>query len=123
MGVNNHKGSKFTSDSEKMRLFLELVKLENLFFIDSYTISTSVGYQLAKEAAIPTGRRDVFLDYVDEKEEIKNRLYEAADLALENGSAIVIGHHKENTLQVLKNELPKLKELKVKPVKVSELLK
>ena len=122
IGVNNHKGSKFTSDRESMGVFLELVKERDLFFVDSYTINTSVGYDLAKEFSIPTARRDVFLDYVDGKEEIREKLYEAVDLALENGSAIAIGHHKENTLQVLEEELSNLEKKGVKLVKVSDLL-
>ena len=122
IGVNNHKGSKFTSDRESMGVFLELVKERDLFFVDSYTINTSVGYDLAKELSIPTARRDVFLDYVDGKEEIREKLYEAVDLALENGSAIAIGHHKENTLQVLEEELSNLEKKGVKLVKVSDLL-
>ncbi|MGM0439307.1 MAG: divergent polysaccharide deacetylase family protein [Patescibacteria group bacterium] len=122
VGINNHKGSKFTSDSEKMREFLELVKAKNLFFIDSYTIGSSVGHSLAKEMLIPTLKRDVFLDYVDEKEGIREKLYEAVDLALENGSSIAIGHHKENTMEVLEEELPELKERGVKLVKVSDIL-
>ncbi len=120
-GLNNHKGSKFTSDSEKMREFLELVRAEDLFFIDSYTLNTSVGYSLAQEMSIPTTKRDVFLDYVDEREAIKERLYEAVDLALENGSAIAIGHYKKNTLKVLKEELPKLQKEGIKLVKASKL--
>ncbi len=121
-GLNNHKGSKFTSDEEKMREFLELVKEKNLFFVDSYTINTSVGYDLAKEMSIPTAKRDVFLDYVDDKEAIRERLHEVVSLALENGSAIAIGHHKEKTLEVLSEELPELEEKGVRLVKVSELL-
>ena len=122
VGVNNHKGSKFTSNSEKMREFLELVKERDLFFIDSYTLNTSVGHSLAQEMSIPTAKRDIFLDYVDEKEEIKENLFKAADLAMENGSAIAIGHHKENTLEVLNEELPSLEEMNVRLVKVSDLL-
>ena len=122
VGVNNHKGSKFTSNSEKMREFLELVRAEDLFFIDSYTLNTSVGHSLAQEMSIPTAKRDVFLDYVDSKEEIREKLYEAVGLALENGSTIAIGHHKENTLQVLEEELSGLEKKGVKLVKVSDLL-
>ncbi len=121
-GVNNHKGSKFTSDREKMRDLLELIKREDLFFIDSYTINTSVGYDLAKEISVPTEKRDLFLDNVDQKEAIRNSLYELEELALERGWAIAIGHHKENTIRVLQEELPKMRERGIKLVKVSELL-
>ncbi len=121
-GINNHKGSKFTSDEQKMREFLSLIKEKDLFFVDSYTINTSVGKTVAKEMSIPTAKRDVFLDYVDDEEAIREKLFEARDLALENGSAIAIGHHKEKTLKILKEELPELKKTGVKLVKISELL-
>ncbi len=120
IGINNHKGSKFTSDEEKMRKFLELVKGNDLFFVDSFTINTSVGYPLAKEMGIPTAKRDIFLDYVDDIEEIRERLYEARDVAISRGSVVVIGHHKENTISVLKEELPKMKDIRF--IKASEIV-
>jgi len=121
-GLNNHKGSKFTSDNQSMNDFLEVVKEKDLFFVDSYTINTSVGCEVAKSKGVPTIRRDVFLDYVDEKETIREKLEEVKKLALENGVAVAIGHHKENTLEVLKEELPSLKEEGIKLVKISELI-
>ncbi len=121
-GINNHKGSKFTSDREKMRQFLEVVKENNLFFVDSFTINTSVGFELAKEMNAPTAKRDIFLDFVDDPDEIRIKLHELEELAMENGSAIAIGHHKENTLNVLQEELPKMQNRGVRLVKVSELL-
>jgi len=122
-GLNNHKGSKFTSDSLNMGWLLEEIKARELFFIDSFTVGASVGYSLAKEMNIPTARRDVFLDVIDDPREIRDRLYELEEKAREKGSAIAIGHHTENTIKVLKEELPAMEERGIKPVFISELLK
>lgn len=121
-GLNNHKGSKFTSDPVRMRWLLEEIKERNLFFVDSYTSGQSVGYSLAKEMNIPAAKRDVFLDVVDEPQEIRDRLYELEERAQEQGSAIAIGHHKANTIQVLREELPNMQERGIELVIVSELL-
>ncbi len=122
VGVNNHKGSKFTSDRKKMREFLEAVKDNNMFFIDSVTIDSSVGFELAKKMEIPATERDLFLDYVDEKPAIRKNLRKAEELALKEGLAVVIGHHKENTLEVLQKELPGMQNRGVELVKVSEII-
>jgi len=121
-GLNNHKGSKFTSDSQSMRWLLEEVKAKDLFFVDSRTSGESVGYSLAREMNIPAAERDIFLDVIDDPQEIRERLYELEEKARENGSAIAIGHHKENTIQVLREELPAMKERGIKFVPVSKLL-
>jgi len=70
-GLNNHKGSKFTSDPVRMRWLLEEVKAKDLFFVDSRTLGGSVGYSLAQEMNIPTAERDIFLDVVDDPQEIR----------------------------------------------------
>jgi len=122
-GVNNHKGSKFTSDKESMKWLLEGVKERGLFFVDSYTSGESVVFSLAREMGVPTAKRDIFLDVVDDPQEIREKLYEVEAKARREGAAIAIGHHKENTIRVLKEELPAMEERGIKFVPVSKLLK
>jgi len=126
-GVNNHMGSLFTSNREKMEILLEEIKERNLFFIDSKTSSNSYGYSIAKKLGIPTGQRDVFLDYSPEEkfpdpEYIREQLYKLVQQAKKKGRAIGIGHPRKNTFEVLKNELPKIEEEGVKVVFVSTLV-
>ncbi len=122
-GLNNHKGSKFTSNKESMEWLFEGVKEKDLFFVDSRTSGNSVAFSLAKNMNIPVAKRDIFLDVVGEPQEIREKLYELEKVARQEGAAIAIGHHKKNTIEVLKEELPAMKERGIKFVPVSELLK
>ncbi len=121
-GVNNHKGSRFTSDREAMRTLLQLVQEKDRFFVDSFTIGDSQVASLAREMGIKTAVRDVFLDNSRDPEDIRARLLEVVQLAEENGEAIAIGHSTPETITVLREELPELKE-RVNFVPVSEILK
>ncbi len=62
IGANNHMGSRATQDKRVMDIVLDEVKKKNLFFVDSRTIATSVGYETAKEKLMPTAKRNMFLD-------------------------------------------------------------
>lgn len=120
-GVNNHKGSLFTSDRKSMKVLLEQIKQKKLFFVDSYTIASSMAYDLAKKMGIKTAKRDVFLDGSKKEEDIKTKLQEAVALAKERGSAVAIGHSRPETINVLTEEIPKLKD-EIRFVKISEFL-
>jgi hypothetical protein len=121
-GINNHKGSRFTSDETKMRYLLEEIREHGLFFVDSFTLGDSVAYPLALEMGIPTARRDVFIDYDDDKEAVIEKLKQLEEVARENGTAIGIGHHRKDTIQALKEELPRIEERGIELVFVSEIL-
>ncbi len=121
-GVNNHKGSRFTSDRRAMGTLLDIISEEDLFFVDSFTIGTSKGYALAKEKGIDTAVRDVFLDNSRDPEDIRNKLLKTVRLAEEQGEAIAIGHSSPETISVLVEEIPKLED-RVNFVPVSELLR
>jgi len=118
-GVNNHKGSQYSSNKNKVKILLEEVKKKNLFFVDSFTYKDSVIYETAKELNIETARRDIFLDNSNNKDDIKRRLEETLELAKEEGEAIAIGHARPNTISVLKEEIP---NKEVDFVKLSEIL-
>jgi len=122
VGVNNHKGSLFTANKESMKTLLKEIKENNLFFIDSFTIGSSKGYSLSKEMNIKTERRDVFLDNPRKKEDIKKKLHQTINIAEEKGKAVAIGHSFPETIEVLIEEVPSLKN-RVNFVKVSEIVK
>lgn len=111
-GINNHKGSRFTSDTESMEYLLDKIKgkKQNLYFLDSYTINSSVAFNLAQKMEIPTARRDVFLDNSKKKQDIKTQLKKLINIAKNEGSAIWIGHGYQETISVLIKKIPKLKK-------------
>ena len=121
-GVNNHMGSLYTINEEKMRILLENIKEKNLFFVDSLTNSKSCGYKLAKELGIKTGKRDIFLDNSSDPEEINKKIDELIKIAKEKQSAIAIGHAKATTINVLKERISDFEENGIKIVPVSKLL-
>lgn len=103
-GINNHMGSLATTDENVMRTVLNIVKGKGLYFIDSLTISNSVGEKIAKEIGLDRfAKRDIFLDNVDEKEYIKSQIDALVELAINRGFAIGIGHLRENTLMAIKD--------------------
>jgi polysaccharide deacetylase 2 family uncharacterized protein YibQ len=108
VGINNHMGSKFTSNAESMRPVIEEVKARGLLFLDSRTIATSVGEQMARQMGVPHAARDVFLDYEIGASAIALRLAELEQVAHRRGSAIAIGHPHSVTLATLAAWLPTL---------------
>lgn len=121
-GVNNHGGSLFTQNREKMSWLLETLKKQNIFFIDSRTTPKTVAAEVAREVEIPYNSRDVFLDNVIDERAIIKQLDKLVTIAINQGQAIGIGHPHEETLNVLSNYLPTLKSKGVKIVKASTLL-
>lgn len=122
VGVSNHMGSKVTQDRATMLSLLENIKAKGLFFMDSYTIASSVAYSVAQELNLPTCKRDVFLDVDHNGVEIRNRLWELARRAKRRGHAIGVGHCHRVMLEVLTEEMPKIEASGYEFVYLSELI-
>jgi polysaccharide deacetylase 2 family uncharacterized protein YibQ len=56
-GVNNHVGSKFTRDRERMDIVVYELKRRGLYFLDSQTSDSSVGRAAAVDAGIAYATR------------------------------------------------------------------
>lgn len=102
-GVNNHMGSLFTESRPAMEELAELIAEQRLFFIDSFTTPASMGLESARKKRVPTSRRHVFLDNVQEKEAICQQIEKLAALAEHQGYAIGIGHPYPETLSALQS--------------------
>ncbi|NLZ43367.1 MAG: divergent polysaccharide deacetylase family protein [Clostridia bacterium] len=120
-GVNNHMGSKGTQDPALMRLVMEELKAEGLFFVDSFTIERSVGLQAARELGVPAAGRDLFLDHYG-TEDIPRQLEKLLETALEKGNAIGILHPRPGAAEALAGFLPCFQAAGVEIVPVSELV-
>lgn len=123
VGANNHMGSEFTEQEEKMEAVLQTLKKNNLFFIDSVTSSESAGLRIAQKLGIRSARRDVFLDNEQERRYILGQLNQAVRIARKNGSAIVICHPHPATITALAAVLPVLSGQGVQLVPASQLVK
>ncbi|RJP56223.1 MAG: divergent polysaccharide deacetylase family protein [Deltaproteobacteria bacterium] len=121
-GVNNHMGSKFTEDEEKMRVVLNELEKRDLFFLDSRTSKNTVGYSVAKEMGIKVAERNIFLDNNQDLKSINAQIDKLAKLSLKNGSAIGIGHPYPATIKALEQMIPELKAKGIEVVPVSQLV-
>jgi len=122
VGANNHMGSRFTENEEKMQSVLKVLKGREMFFVDSKTSPASVGYSLARKMGLKAGTRQVFLDNVQNVAAIKAQLRQVADTARKRGSAIAICHPHQTTIQALSSMLPAMKKDGITFVYASQLV-
>jgi polysaccharide deacetylase 2 family uncharacterized protein YibQ len=122
VGVNNHQGSKATTDKRVMETVLREMKKSDLFFVDSKTIGTSIARDMAREMGVKTARNDVFLDNSKDIEEIRAQVYKAIKMAEENGSAIAICHARPATVAMWEKYANEFRKSGVKFVHVTEVL-
>ncbi|MGP1533091.1 MAG: divergent polysaccharide deacetylase family protein [Campylobacter sp.] len=111
--INNHTGSRFTSDATAMDRLMRAMRDENLIFVDSKTTSPTKVYGAAKKYSMPYIARDVFLDHDGSKAAVRKQLKYAVELAKKRSYAIAIGHPHKNTLEVLQESAKLLQEVEV----------
>jgi polysaccharide deacetylase 2 family uncharacterized protein YibQ len=123
VGVNNHMGSRATTDLRTMTWVMQEISVRNLSFIDSRTIIGTVAEDAARSQGIPTGRRHIFLDNHRNRAAISSQLNEAIYRARIEGEIIAIGHMVEVTVQTLRDELPGISNRGINLVPPSTLIR
>jgi len=109
IGVNNHEGSRATSDARVMRVVLEELKQQGLFFLDSRTTADSVARPIAEQLGLPFAQREVFLDNNQSRAAILTAFSGAEKIAAERGYAVMIGHVWTDALAgIIKELYPRL---------------
>ena len=101
--VNNHTGSKFTSDKRAIKDLIIALKYQGIGFLDSRTTAQTKVPEVMKSLGKPYVARDVFLDHEADVTYIEGQIIKAIAKAKKHGSAIAIGHPRKETLQALKN--------------------
>lgn len=122
IGINNHMGSKATTDSVLLSTAFTEIQKNGYFYVDSRTTSESIAYDIARSLGVPALRNDIFLDPVDEQETIEKKLFALAEIAKNKGQAIGIGHPRPNTLAALRNVVPELQTRGFRFVNVDSFL-
>lgn len=123
LGINNHQGSLVTSNIELMTRILKIIKEEELFFIDSRTTVSTVGYDIAKRLGLKTAYRDVFLDGGEKSySKAVGWIGRLVEIARQKGKAIAIGHPNETTLRAIRDSIKFIRSKGIEIVYVSELL-
>ncbi len=121
-GVNNHMGSYLTQLPEPMSWLMDTLAREQLFFVDSRTSPDSIAWETARDLALPTQKRDIFLDNERTAEAIGTQFDQLLRIAKRRGNAIAIGHPYPETVAFLTEVLPGLAELGVELVPVTQLI-
>jgi hypothetical protein len=108
-GVNNHMGSRLTSEASRMYQIFTVLKRRNLFYVDSRSSAETVARPSARLFQLPFAERDVFLDHLQEPDFIRGQFRQLLQTAREEGEAVAIAHPHEVTVAVFREELPKLR--------------
>ncbi len=120
-GVSNHMGSKVTEDEKTLSVVLDELKIKHMFFLDSFVTTNSVAKRVAQKKHIKFVQRDVFLDNSPDPGYIRQQIARLKQKAKLKGQAVGIGHDRKITLEVLKEEMPKIEKEGFKFVFVSDL--
>ncbi|MEA3545665.1 MAG: divergent polysaccharide deacetylase family protein, partial [Thermodesulfobacteriota bacterium] len=122
VGGNNHMGSRYTAESEAMRIVLSELKQHDLFFVDSRTIGDSVAFTEARNMGLKTATRNIFLDNRDDVAYIRQQIHKMVNLAGRNREIIAICHPHAETLEAFRLEQEWLQQQPVDFVQASELV-
>jgi polysaccharide deacetylase 2 family uncharacterized protein YibQ len=125
IGMNNHEGSLATLDTVLLDVLASDLKQRNKYFVDSYTTPDTRALAIMRKQGVPSMGRHVFLDNTDDPEYIRRQLAQLASWAERTGAAIGIGHVGSShlhTLEVLSEEISKLKDRGFEFVYISELV-
>lgn len=121
VSANNHMGSLFTENRDKMRIVLEVLKERGLFFVDSLTTSNSMACSAGKDVGIIVIKRNVFLDNRRDVEEIKKSIRLLINTAKKRGYAVAIGHPYDVTYQAIREMIPQMEKEGIKVVSIDKL--
>lgn len=123
VGINNHMGSKLTSDRAAMDVVMLELKGRGLMWLDSRTDSSTVGETAAAAMGVPSLGRDVFLDNEDDEQAIAAQLAKVESIARRQGYAVAIGHPRDATVAALSAWLATLPDKGIALAPVTEVLR
>jgi polysaccharide deacetylase 2 family uncharacterized protein YibQ len=122
-GVNNHMGSKFMADEDKLVLIFNNLKKKKMFFIDSRTTAKTKASAASEKVNIQMASRKIFLDNNRDYNEIYKILLDVTQNSSDVFPAIIIGHPHPETIRAIKDASRVLKEKGILVVPVSKLIK
>ena len=121
VGLNNHQGSKATTDRRTMDTVMAALAARGMFFFDSATNTTTAADAAAAAAGVPYVRNQLFVDNSADVEEIKAMIRKGARMAAANGSAVIIGHCRPHTAEAFRQAVPELRRAGIEFVYLSSL--
>jgi polysaccharide deacetylase 2 family uncharacterized protein YibQ len=122
-GVSNHMGSRFSTDAEKMRLLLGLVKGKDLFYFDSYTTPKSKAKKIARELQLTCKVNEMFVDLRDDPDFMRKQFDGIEKTFSRQDEFVAIGHiQKKNLIPVLKEYILRFKQEGISFVYLTDIL-
>lgn len=79
VGINNHMGSKMTSNLFGMQKVMQALERYNLYFLDSVTIGNTCAMRAAQGTGVKVIKRKVFLDDSQNEADIRVQFNRAID--------------------------------------------
>ncbi|WP_454190465.1 divergent polysaccharide deacetylase family protein [Paenibacillus sp. Marseille-Q7038] len=125
IAMNNHMGSKVTSDRRIMSIVLDVCKERGLFFVDSKTDQHSVVAELAAEKGMPPVENDIFLDDQYSISHISRQMRLAEEKLKQQDICVTIGHVGVPgliTAGIIRDAIPRLTG-KVEMISISDMVK
>ena len=108
VALTQYEGSVASLSVPLMDLVVGELQARRMGLLDSLPIPHDVALRRAAAAGLPAAARDVIIDADPAPPAIRTRLAEAEEIARKTGHAILIGHARPATLDVLEPYLPAL---------------
>ena len=121
VGMNNHMGSRATSERTTMLPIFIRLKQKGMYFLDSKTSPKSICAQVAEEVGLVCIENHYFLDDSERVEEIAVYLNRAIQNAFTNGYSVVIGHPYKETYDALSSSILRNTQDGIEYITVREL--
>ncbi len=122
VGVNNHMGSKFMMDDEKLSVIFKELQRKKLFFIDSRTSPDTRAYAIADDMGFRIAERKIFIDHHRDYHAIYSQLMHVAQ-SNDPAPKIIIGHPYPETVRALQAATKVMREKGVSVVPASRIIK
>ncbi|OPL15382.1 MAG: hypothetical protein AVO39_08195 [delta proteobacterium MLS_D] len=120
-GVNNHMGSRFMEDGEKLTVLFAELKKRGLYFLDSLTTDHSKGKLTSRTVGIAFISRDTFMDNNHDETDTFQILQDLLNIKNSWDRIVVIGHPYPGTVRAIRRILPFLDDYGIKPVYLSSI--
>jgi polysaccharide deacetylase 2 family uncharacterized protein YibQ len=111
--VNNHTGSKFTSNLQAMKRLISILDKHDFKFLDSRTSKYTKAIEASKILNIEILSRKIFLDNMSNVNYIKKQIKKAVKIAKKDGFTIAICHPKSATIRALALSKKVLKDVEL----------
>jgi polysaccharide deacetylase 2 family uncharacterized protein YibQ len=121
-GVNNHMGSRFMEDEDRVEVVLKHLKKKELYFLDSLTTRNSTAKRIAEKIEMKYISRDVFIDNNRDFRDTRERLLDLIEKKDRWKTLVLIGHPHINTIEAIRETVPLFRAEDIEVVTLSDLI-